>query len=159
MRCIEDPALVARRHALARLAGLATLLAGCASGRGVPVNLGPRVALAPAPAARTWDEFKRGAARRMVSGSPGHAYLGEVPPVLLGIPVLEIEVHGDGRVRDIVVVRAPSDGDAQDTIEIAMEAVRRGAPYGDMSRLARPWKWTEVFLFNDKRQFKPRILD
>jgi hypothetical protein len=114
---------------------------------------------APALAARNWDEFKRSAARRMVLGSPNHAYLGKPPPMLFGIPILEVELNADGSVRNISVTRPPANEDAQDTIEIAKEAIHRAAPYGDMSKLAKPWKWTEVFLFNEKRQFKPRILD
>ena len=45
------------------------------------------------------------------------------------------------------------------TLEYAKEAVRRGAPYGDMSKLPKPWRWAEVFLFNEQNQFKPRSLD
>jgi hypothetical protein len=37
--------------------------------------------------------------------------------------------------------------------------VRRAAPFGDVSRLPRPWKFSEVFLFDDNRRFKPRTLD
>jgi hypothetical protein len=37
--------------------------------------------------------------------------------------------------------------------------VRRAAPFGDVSHLPRPWKFTETFLFNDDRHFKPRSLD
>ena len=197
MRCTEDEGQGPRRLALMRLAGLATLLAGCAASAPRPapapppaapaprpapvpppppapappaapvaeparrssVNLGPMVIQAPALAARNWDEFKRSAARRMVLGSPNYAYLGKPPPMLFGIPILEIELNADGSVRNISVTRPPANEDAQDTIEIAKEAIHRAAPYGDMSKLARPWKWTEVFLFNDKRQFKPRILD
>ena len=33
------------------------------------------------------------------------------------------------------------------------------APYGGVSRLPRPWKFSEVFLFDDNRRFKPRSLD
>ena len=40
-----------------------------------------------------------------------------------------------------------------------MDAVRRAAPFGDVSRLPRPWKFSETFLFNDERKFKPRTLD
>jgi hypothetical protein len=28
-----------------------------------------------------------------------------------------------------------------------------------VSRLPRPWKFVETFLFNDDRKFKPRTLD
>lgn len=93
----------------------------------------------------------------MVAASPKAAYLGPVPEPLLAIPVLEIELHNDGSVRNIKVLRVPSQ--AQDTTQLAIEAVRRAAPFGDMTRLPRPWKYTEVFLFDDDRRFKPRTLD
>lgn len=122
-------------------------------------DLGPPVALPPPTASRTMDEFKKAAARRMVAGSPKAANMGKLPPMLYAIAVIEIEVDANGRVRDINVVRKPAKDDAQDTIDIAKAAIHRGAPYGDMSRLPRPWKWVEVFLFDDDRRFKPRVLD
>jgi hypothetical protein len=80
-----------------------------------------------------------------------------VPDVLLAIPVLEIELNADGSVRRIEVLRKP--GQAPDTVKLAVDAVRRAAPFGDVSRLPRPWKFAETFLFNDERKFKPRTLD
>ena len=97
------------------------------------------------------------AAQRMVSANPDGTYMGTVPEPLLAIPVLEIELNGDGSVRRILVLRQPSQ--AHDTIQIATAAVHRAAPFGDVSRLPRPWKFTETFLFDDDRRFKPRTLD
>jgi hypothetical protein len=71
--------------------------------------------------------------------------------------VLELEVNADGSVRHIGVIRTPTQ--ATDTIRIAIDALRRAAPFGDASQVPRPWKFTEVFLFNDDRHFKPRVLD
>jgi hypothetical protein len=82
---------------------------------------------------------------------------GVVPEPLLAIPVLEIELNGDGSVRRIEVLRAPRQ--AKDTIELATRAVHRAAPFGNVSRLPRPWKFVETFLFDDDRRFKPRTLD
>ena len=48
---------------------------------------------------------------------------------------------------------------AKDTVQIAIDALNRAAPFGDATHLPRPWKFTEVFLFDDDRRFKPRILD
>jgi hypothetical protein len=46
---------------------------------------------------------------------------------------------------------------ARDTTQMAIDAVHRAAPYGSMARDCRvPWKWAEVFLFDDDRRFKPR---
>ena len=123
------------------------------------VNLGPRVALPAAPAVRNWDDFKKMAGRRMVSASPQGSYMGKPPPILFGIPILETELNADGTVRSISITRPPANPEAANTVDHAMEAIRRGAPYGDMSRLPKPWKWTEVFLFNEQRQFKPRSLE
>jgi hypothetical protein len=80
-----------------------------------------------------------------------------VPDVLLAIPVIEIELNGDGSVRSTKVMRTPTQ--ATDTIQLAITAIHRGAPYGDVSRLSKPWKFVEVFLFDDERRFKPRTLD
>ena len=33
--------------------------------------------------------------------------------------------------------------------------MRRAAPFGDVSRLPRPWRFVEVFLFDDEHRFKP----
>ena len=33
------------------------------------------------------------------------------------------------------------------------------APFGNVSRMPEPWRFTETFLFNDDRLFKPRTLD
>ncbi len=113
----------------------------------------------PAAKVANWNDFKRMAARRMVAGSPKSSYMGKPQVMLYAIPVLEVELNADGTVRDITVTRAPAKDDAQDTIDIAKAAIRRGEPYGDVSRLPKPWKFTEVFLFNDQRKFKPRTLD
>ena len=107
--------------------------------------------------ARNWDEFKLLAGRRLVAANPEGTYTGVVPEPLLAIPVLEVELNGDGSVRGVRVQREPSD--APDTVQLAIDAVRRAAPYDDVSHLPRPWKFSEVFLFRDDRRFKPRVLD
>jgi hypothetical protein len=124
-----------------------------------------RAAPAPAPSARPapqrrardWNEYRVMAAQRMVAATPSGAHTGEVIEPLLAIPVLEIELNGDGSVRRVNVMRPPRQ--AKDTVQLAIDAVHRAAPFGDVTHLPRPWKFTEVFLFNDDRRFKPRSLD
>ena len=132
----------------------------------VPAPVPPQ---APSPAARplpppvtsapfrNWDEFRLHAGRRLVQANPDGTYTGAVPQPLLAIPVLEVELNADGSVRRIVVQRQPSQ--ARDTVQLAIDAVQRAAPFGDVSHLPRPWKFSEVFLFRDDRRFKPRVLD
>jgi hypothetical protein len=115
------------------------------------------VKLAPPDTPRNWAHAREQAARRMVAASPGLSYSDASPPMLLAIPVLTIELNADGSVRDIDVMRYPSQ--ARDTVQLAIQAVRRAAPFGNVSRLPRPWKFNETFLFNEQRQFKPMTLD
>ena len=116
-----------------------------------------RRALAAPKASRTWAEVRQQAAERLVAANPDITYLGQVPDQLLAIPVLEVELNGDGSVRRIEILREPRQ--AKDTLKIAVDAMRRAAPFGDVSRLPKPWKFTETFLFDDARKFKPRTLD
>ena len=171
MPCIETR-LGARRRVLVLCAFSAVLLVACSSRESAPPR--PEVAPAapaapfakPAPAlpappraapARNWDEYRVQAARRMVAHNPQGSYTGEVVQPLLAIPVLEIELQRDGQVQRIKVLRHPSQ--AEDTVQLAIAAVERSAPFGDASRLPRPWKFTETFLFNEQRRFKPRSLE
>jgi hypothetical protein len=126
----------------------------------------PRAQPAPAPApaqaahtrpAQSVDEYQRQIAARLVAANPKITYLTRAPEVLLAIPVLELEVNADGSVRHIGVMRRPTQ--ATDTIQIAIDAIKRAAPFGDVTHVPKPWKFTEVFLFDDDRRFKPRILD
>ena len=107
--------------------------------------------------ARNWDEYRIQAARRIVAANPQISHTGEVQEPLLAIPVLEVELNHDGSVRSVNVMREPRQ--AKDTTRIAIDAVRRAGPFGDVSRLPKPWRFTEAFLFNDDRRFKPRSLD
>jgi len=124
----------------------------------------PRAAPSPAPApaphvrpAQTVDEYQRQIAARLVAANPKITYLTRAPEVLLAIPVLELEVNADGSVRHIGVMRRPTQ--ATDTIQIAIDAIKRAAPFGDATHVPKPWKFTQVFLFDDDRRFKPRVLD
>jgi hypothetical protein len=158
-----------RRARLARFgfAGL-TLMAGCVSSpppdpapatpaRAAPASPNATSKLPPPGAVRSWNEVRLQAAKRLVAANPNGTYTGAVPEPLLAIPVLEIELNSDGSIRKIDVLRQPSQ--AFDTVQVATDAVRRAAPFGDVSRLPKPWRFTETFLFSDDRKFKPRTLD
>jgi len=163
---------------------VAVAIAGCSSSsdrapgeerrRVPPVLTAPKPppleTVAPSPAAvqgksplgvpravRSWAEVRMQAAERMVAANPDITYVGKVPDQLLAIPVLEIELNGDGSIRKIEVLRPPRQ--AKETLQTAADAVRRAAPFGDVSRLPKPWKFVETFLFNEQRKFKPRTLD
>ena len=150
---------------VAALGGSAGWLAGCASRTPLPPAPTPGpVANVPVPSprptgpvARTWAEFKVNAAQRLVSANEHMTYLGVPPEPLLAIPVIEVELTAEGHIAKIEVLRQPSQ--AKDTTQMAIDAIKRAAPFGDVSRLPKPWKYSEAFLFDDNRRFKPRTLD
>jgi hypothetical protein len=94
---------------------------------------------------------------RLIAANPAITYTKRAPDVLLGIPILEVEVNADGSVRRITVIRTPPE--AAETVQVAIDAVRRAAPFGDPSQVPRPWKFLQVFLFDYDGHFKPKVLD
>lgn len=161
----SPPAAAGRRAraAVVAVAGAAALLGLAGCGTAPPSARGPAAGPAatpprPSPAiAASWEVYRLQAAQRIVAANPDGVYAGPVPDPLLAIPVLEIELEGDGRIRAIRVLRVPTQ--ARDTTQLAIDAVRRAAPFGPVAHLPRPWKFAEVFLFDDTRRFKPRSLD
>ena len=115
------------------------------------------VKLPPPRTSRNWAEVRRQAAERFVAANPDGSYVGKPPFMLLAIPVMTIELNADGSVRNISVMRHPSQ--AKDTVQLAIQAIQRAAPYGDVSKLPKPWKFNETFLFKEDRKFKPMTLD
>ena len=115
------------------------------------------VKLPPPPALRSEAELRVQLAQRLIKAHPDSSYTGPAPERLLAIPVLEIDLNADGTVRDIKVLRKPKTG--SEATALAIAAVRRAAPYGDVSRLPKPWRVVETFLFDDDLRFKPRTLD
>jgi hypothetical protein len=125
--------------------------------KAAPPEAQKRADLPPPTRSANWDQYRLQAAHRIVAANEGQTYLGEPPEQLLAIPVLEIELDANGSIKRITVLRYPTQ--AEDTTQLAVNAVRRAAPFGDVSRLPRPWKFVETFLFDDDRHFKPRSLD
>lgn len=170
-------------HRLKRTARwlIGPLLAGCAAtprapepapapGRAAPPVSAPAplpspsVVAAPKPAGlpppkavRTHDELRRQAAERLVMANPEGTFMTQAPTHVLSVVVLEIEVKADGSVRRVNVIRKPRF--APETLQLAIDAIHRAAPFGDVRRMPEPWKFTETFLFEEDRRFKPLTLN
>ncbi len=160
----------AARASLATLATCAALLAGCHSPlpSDTPPARSPAATArvpAPAPVARAVPErpaadmleVRRRAAQKIVQANPSVTYTSKAPADLLAIQVLEIELNADGSVHRIDVIRRSEYGPG--TIDIAKAAIHKAAPFSDVRHLKKPWTFTETFLFDEDRRFKPRILD
>lgn len=122
------------------------------------VTAAPKPPGLPAPkAVRTHDELRRQAAERLVMANPDGTYMTPAPTHLLTVIVLEIEVKADGSVRRVNVVRGPKY--APETLQMAIDAIHRAAPFGDVRRMPEPWRFNETFLFEEDRRFKPLTLN
>lgn len=115
------------------------------------------VKLGPPAKPRNVQELRLQFAKRLIAAHPDSSYTERAPDRLLAIPVLEVELNADGSVRHIEVLRKPSTGN--EATQLAIAAVQRAAPYGEVARLPKPWKVVETFLFDDDLRFKPRTLD
>lgn len=113
--------------------------------------------LPPPQPVKTQAELQRQAALRLLAANPERAYSHKAPEVLLAVPVFRVDLNWDGSIRRIEVMREP--GQARETIQLAREAIERAAPFGNVQALPRPWFFTESFLFDDARRFKPRSLE
>ncbi len=102
-------------------------------------------------------EVRLQAAQRMVAAHPDTTYMSVPRQPLLGVPVLKIMLNRDGSIRNILVLREPRE--ARHTTQMAIDAVHRAAPFGDMSRVPGPWEFIETFLFEHDEKFKPMTLD
>lgn len=111
----------------------------------------------PPKAVRTPEELRRQAAERIVMANPERTFMTPAPSHLLTVVVLDVELKADGSVRKINVLRPPRFG--PETLQMAIDAVHRAAPLGDVRRMPEPWRFTESFLFDEDRRFKPRSLD
>lgn len=110
----------------------------------------------PAGASRTWAEYKLRAARRIHATSGSETFSGPLPDPLQSIPVLQVQLNRDGTVRKIVVLRTP--GQSPETVQLAMRAVHRAAPFEPVGHLPRPWQFNETFLYNASMKFQLRTL-
>jgi hypothetical protein len=144
------------------MAGLwAGVLAACGSSVPLPPPgpdgvTGASSSRAAAGAARTWDEYRLRAARRIQATSGGETFGGPLPDPLQSIPVLQVRLNRDGSVRDIVVLRMP--GQSLQTVEMATRAIRRAAPFEPVAHLPQPWQFNETFLYNQDLKFQLRTL-
>ena len=161
--------------AIAALVSISALLAGCSSvelpawnpeaqgvnastGTGAQSGASTRVqrVLPPdnqAPASN-WREYRQRAADRINRANPNLLYAGSLPSVFQAIPVLRVELTEDGSVRRIDVAREPTQ--SPETVQIAIDAIYRAAPFGPTRQLSAPVEFTETFLFNQDLKFRLR---
>ena len=167
---------VIRRGALLALVVLLGI-AGCAQRRPAPQPApepapaptapapAPASASVPAPApatgassAATVDEYKRDFASRLQRVSSSQVFTGAPPNLLRSVIVLSVALDAAGNVVDARVLRDNGD---RETVQSALDSVRRAAPYPrPAARLVsrNRLEFTESWLFREDGRFQLRTL-
>lgn len=108
------------------------------------------------PPVTDWTAYKFRAARLITEANAGATYDTKVPDPVYAIPVIEVELNADGSVRNVTVMRTPTTDPAMAPAAVA--AVRRVANFGPVANLPQPWRFSEVFLYNEDKRFQLRTL-
>ena len=149
------------------LAGLATLVAGCASAPAPkpappPAATAPSVAPPPAPAARvtptyptsvaqTPRDYHRDAASHLYSRNIDRIFQGKLPPLLYAVGVLQVDIDQRGQVTDIRWMRAPTH--APEVIAEIERSVRLAAPFPAPVKMGRV-TYTDTWLWHKSGRFQ-----
>jgi hypothetical protein len=143
-----------------RSAGAAKNTTGTAAntaGAGAAARSGGAAKPAAPELSPQWQAYRLNVARQVLAASPGVTYTGAVPVPALAVPVFEIELAADGSIARIDLVRPP--GQAPETTQIVVDALRRAEPFGSVTHLPKPWRFAEAYIFNAKRHFKPMSME
>ena len=150
------------------LLGVAAVLASCTS---VPLTEHPRagapqpapggsapgeVAIAPgmtikSSAATNPRAYRDDAARHIYNQNGERIWKGRLPPMLYAVGVLQVEVDGQGNVRNLNWMRAPKH--APEVIAEIERTVRKAAPFPAPARMGKV-VYTDTWLWHKSGRFQ-----
>jgi len=155
-----QPAL---RPLIPALLGVAAVLASCTSS----VPLGPEQPRAPAPGAQPQGSaapmiiksstatnpraYRQDAASHIYAQNGERIWKGRLPPLLYAVGVLQVEVDGQGNVRNLNWMRAPRH--APEVIAEIERTVRKAAPFPAPARLGKV-VYTDTWLWHKSGRFQ-----
>jgi protein TonB len=153
-----------RPHIVTLWAGIAALIAGCASKPPpAPVveapPVAPPVAVVPPPeptpshisVAPTPRDYRRDAAMHLYAHNTARIYTGKLPPLLYAVGVLQVDIDGRGRVTEIRWMRSPDH--APEVVAEIERSVRAAAPYPAPVRMGRV-TYTDTWLWHKSGRFQ-----
>lgn len=141
-------------------AAMVVVLASCASSPPPTARPGgpalPPVAQPAAPGgkvslANSAREYRRDAAQHLYQLNANRIYPGSMPPLLQAVGVLQVHLDGNGQVRKLDWMRAPSHVPA--VVAEIERTVRAAAPYPAPKRLGRV-VYTDVWLWDKSGRFQ-----
>lgn len=146
-------------------AGIAALMAGCASAPPPPPAAVPAPAPAQAPpppkaslpapsfASGATDprSYRRDAASHLYSQNGKRIFAGKMPPLLYAVGVLQVEIDGRGNVIGTSWMRRPSH--APEVVAEIENAVRQASPFPAPVKMGRV-TYTDTWLWHKSGRFQ-----
>jgi protein TonB len=95
--------------------------------------------------------YRRDAAAHLYAHNKDRIYKGKMPPLLHAVAVLQVEIDGQGNVRSLNWMRAPSH--APEVVAEIERTVRAAAPFPAPARMGRV-VYTDTWLWHKSGRFQ-----
>jgi hypothetical protein len=104
----------------------------------------PKTQAAPAASVAATDVlYRKDAARHLYASYPGQIHKGKLPPMLVGVAIINTTIDATGQVTAVDVVRPPAMKEIAPWLETM---IRAAAPYPAPAKLGQAVTWREIFL-------------
>jgi len=101
--------------------------------------------------AKTEREYRRDAAQHLYQLNANRIYPGKMPPLLYAVGVLQVTVDGQGQVRKLDWMRAPSH--VPEVVAEIERTVRAAAPYPAPKKMGQV-VYTDIWLWDKSGRFQ-----
>lgn len=133
------------------ISGRRTLLQGLAAiGSLAAVTLAGCGFVGPAPRSSSDMASRRVFARHLYNRYPGRIYAGKLPPMLYAVGTLEVYLAGNGQVRGMHWMRAPTH--APEVMQEIETMVRSAAPFPAPGGMGA--RWVDTWLWDNSGRFQ-----
>lgn len=112
----------------------------------------PKVLAAPtASSADTDAAYRQHAAKHLYNAHATQIHKGKLPPMLVGVAIINTTIDASGQVVAVDVMRPPAMKEISPWIE---GVIRSAAPYPAPAKLGQTVTWREIFLVDSSGKFQ-----
>jgi thioesterase domain-containing protein len=112
----------------------------------------PKAVAAPtASVAATEKTYSKDASKHLYSVYSDQIHKGKLPPMLVGVAIVNTTIDGEGRVTAVDILRPPAMKEIAPWVE---GMIRAAAPYPAPAKLGQSVTWHEIFLVESGGKFQ-----
>jgi hypothetical protein len=143
---------LARPHLLlAGLAALAFSASALAQAQFASVPAPKVIAVPTASVAATEKTYSKDASKHLYNVYPEQVLKGKLPPMLVGVAIVNTTIDATGQVTSVDVLRPPAMKEISPWVE---GMIRAAAPYPAPAKLGQSVTWHEIFLVDSSGKFQ-----